>query len=120
MGVHACGKLTDQCLDIATELNSRVAVMPCCYGTHHMRGPEVLERMLGGHLAVDVDRTYRMEARGYRVDWQCIPEAITPMNRILVAVPITRRAKEKPLRTKTRRRAKPKSATVSGDSEAPQ
>jgi hypothetical protein len=87
LGVHACGGLTDQCLRIARELNSRVAVMPCCYGNNHMHGPKVLERMLGGLLAVDVDRTYRMESHGYTMDWQFIPQAILPMNRILVGEP---------------------------------
>lgn len=87
LGVHACGGLTDQCLRIARELNSRVAVMPCCYGDNHLYGPEVLARMLGGLLAVDVDRTYRMESYGYTMDWQFIPQVITPMNRILLGVP---------------------------------
>lgn len=84
LGVHACGGLSDHCLRIARELNSRVAVLPCCYGDNHMHGPEVLSRMLGGLLAVDVDRTYRMEACGYTMDWQFIPRVISPMNRILV------------------------------------
>ncbi len=87
VAVHACGNLTDACLDIASQLNSRVAVMPCCYGPHKTRGPEVLQRMLGGLLAVDVGRTYKMEALGYDVDWQFIPRVITPMNRILICLP---------------------------------
>lgn len=87
VAVHACGDLTDGCLDIASQLRSAVAVMPCCYGPHQTRGPEVLQRMLGGHIAVDVGRTYKMEALGYKVDWQFIPRTITPMNRILVGVP---------------------------------
>ena len=30
--VHACGQLTDHCIEIAKGLGSRIAVMPCCYG----------------------------------------------------------------------------------------
>ena len=42
---------------------------------------------LGAPLAFDVDRTYRLERAGYHVRWDAIPEAITPMNRLLVAWP---------------------------------
>ncbi len=38
VAVHACGGLTDVCLDIAMQLRAPVAAMPCCYtgewGTH--------------------------------------------------------------------------------------
>eukprot|EP00983_Pelagomonas_calceolata_P124875 1161153-Pelagomonas_calceolata.AAC.4 len=29
--VHACGALTDVCLDVAVMLEAPIAVMPCCY-----------------------------------------------------------------------------------------
>lgn len=89
LGVHACGKLTDRCIDAAVALKSRVAVMPCCYGPNHLQGPTVFERVLDPQLCVDVDRTYRLEARGYEVDWQFIPRVITPRNRILIGMPRT-------------------------------
>ena len=38
-------------------------------------------------LAVDTIRALRLEARGYRVWTQTIPDAITPKNRLLVGVP---------------------------------
>jgi len=87
VGVHACGLHTDRCLAIATELGSSVAVMPCCYPYRHCPAPATLVQHLGGELAYDVDRTYRMERQGYRVRWDAIPTAITPMARILVATP---------------------------------
>lgn len=85
--IHACGSLTDDCIEIARSLGSRFAVMPCCYGPKHHRGPEVLERMLDPQLVVDIDRTYRLESQGYSVDWQFIPRVITPRNRILIGMP---------------------------------
>ncbi len=84
LGVHACGGRTDLCIEVARRLGGPVAVMPCC---HHGRGPHApaaLHEHLGTELALDVDRTYRLEAMGLSVDWSFIPRAITPMNRILI------------------------------------
>ena len=43
--------------------------------------------MLGKGAAADVGRAYALERAGYAVDFAAIPRAVTPMNRILVAVP---------------------------------
>ena len=88
-GVHACGKLTDRCLEVAHLLGSRGVVMPCCYGPNQSGGPEVLTRMLDPWVVTDVDRTYRMEGLGYKMDWTYIPRMITPRNRVLVGIPKT-------------------------------
>jgi hypothetical protein len=93
-GVHACGKLTDRCLDIARDIGGPVAVMPCCYGPNQTRGPEVLKRMLDPWVVTDVDRTYRLESYGFKVDWQFIPKLITPRNRIILGLPRGRSATE--------------------------
>jgi hypothetical protein len=83
---HACGRLSDQILDAATEASARVAVLPCC---HDMAtcdaGP--LSGWLDGPMAIDAVRALRVEARGYQVRTQTIPHAITPKNRLLIAVP---------------------------------
>ena len=86
LGVHACGGLTDQCLDIASDLEGPVAVMPCCRAHAQNSAPPGLRAALGEDVAYDVDRTYAMEARGYNVRWREIPAEITPMNRVLIAV----------------------------------
>jgi len=87
VGVHACGAVTDLCLDIAADLGGPVAVMPCCRDHSHSGAPEGLSTALGADVAYVVHRTYALEARGYRVRWRSIPSAITPMNRVLIAVP---------------------------------
>ena len=87
LGVHACGRVTDLCLDIATTLGGPVAVMPCCRDHSMSRAPAGLSSALGPDVAYDVDRTYALEAKGYRVRWRDIPAAITPMNRVLIGVP---------------------------------
>lgn len=87
LGLHACGRLTDTCFEIASELGGAAAVMPCCRSHRETDAPEGLREALGGDLAYDIDRTYAMEARGYRVRWREIPPEITPMNRVLIAVP---------------------------------
>jgi len=87
LAVHACGVQTDRCLDIALEIEAgAIAAMPCCYARTARDAPTVLRDQLGVGLMTDVHRTYRLDAAGYRVDWSAIPEAITPMNRILVGV----------------------------------
>jgi len=87
IGVHACGKLTDQCLDIACDLGGPVAVLPCCRDHNLSAAPPALAEALGGDVAYDVHRTYTLEDRGYRVRWREISSAITPMNRVLIGVP---------------------------------
>lgn len=81
---HACGLLTDACLDIAIALKGNIAVMPCCYPRRKCSSPQALRLALGSELAFDIDRTYRLENAGYHVRWTAIPSQITPMNRIIV------------------------------------
>ncbi len=87
LGLHACGQLTDTCFDIATTLRGSAAVMPCCRSHRLTSAPPALREALGGDMAYDIDRTYSLEAKGYRVRWREIPAEITPMNRILIAIP---------------------------------
>jgi hypothetical protein len=87
VSAHACGVLTDSCLEVALARSSPVAVMPCCYPWRACPGPPSIKRALGVEFALDIDRTYRMEQRGFSVLWREIPEAITPKNRILIGKP---------------------------------
>jgi len=87
LGVHACGRLSDRCLEIARTLESPVAIMPCCRDHSLNTGPMAVAQALGGDIAYDIDRTYAMEAANYFVRWREIPAVITPMNRVLIATP---------------------------------
>lgn len=87
VAVHACGSRTDRCLELAVARGAAVAVVPCCYTGTGLEAPAALRESLGVPLATDIQRTYFLEAQGYKVQWDSIPEAITPMNRILVARP---------------------------------
>lgn len=85
IAIHACGVLTDHCLDCALATQGPVAVMPCCYASRHgCRAPDAIRLAFGPELARDVHRTYQLENAGYRVRWDYIPNEITPMNRILM------------------------------------
>lgn len=86
VGVHACGTRTDQCLELAIESGGAVGVLPCCH-RHRHESPECLKRALGPDVAIDVDRTYRLAAAGYKTRWDRIPEPITQKNRVLIGVP---------------------------------
>lgn len=87
VGVHACGKLTDDCLELGAGVGGPIAVLPCCRSHSRSEAPPAIENAFGGDLAYDIHRTYAMEARGYRVRWREIPQEITPMNRVLIATP---------------------------------
>ena len=58
--------------------------MPCCYGRTADDAPQGVRQHLGKEMAADVGRSFRLQAAGYRVDWDHVPAAITPMNRILI------------------------------------
>ena len=85
VSAHACGVLSDLCIDIAIETGGPIAILPCCYPRLACRAPLALQTKFGLDTAFDIDRTYRLEAAGYQVRWAEIPQAITPMNRILYA-----------------------------------
>lgn len=87
IAVHACGEATDACIRAAIDAGGPIAAMPCCYRRARRGTPRGLLEALGVEQAVDVHRTYRLEAAGYDVRWIHIPSAITPMNRVLLARP---------------------------------
>lgn len=86
IATHACGRLTDEVIDRAILLQATaLAVMPCCYTGTASPAPYGIRRALGVAWAADIDRTYRLARAGYHTDFSAISDAITPMNRILVA-----------------------------------
>ncbi len=85
VSAHACGVLSDLCIDIAIRSGGPVAILPCCYPRSACRAPLALQTAFGLEAAFDIDRTYRLEAANYRVRWAEIPPEITPMNRVLYA-----------------------------------
>lgn len=83
---HACGRLTDDVIDIALRSRSKVVVLPCCQS--------IAKCDLGGlsgwmdpALAVDVTRAAKLRAAAYQVYTQAIPPEITAKNRLLLAEP---------------------------------
>ena len=84
VSAHACGVLSDQCIDIAIKLEGRLAILPCCYPKASCHAPPAVQNAFGLKAAYDIDRTYRLASAGYLVRWMEIPALITPMNRILV------------------------------------
>jgi hypothetical protein len=84
---HACGALSDVVLARAAAARARVAVLPCCHDVEACdAGP--LSGWTDPALAIDIMRAVRLEARGYRVWTQTIPDAITPKNRLLLGAPL--------------------------------
>ena len=87
VSVHACGALTDEILERAVSVRSRVAVLPCCHDLDAQTARE-LAGWLDGALAVDVARALHTKAAGYRVWTQTISPDITPKNRLLLGAPL--------------------------------
>lgn len=83
---HACGALTDVVLDRAAAAGARVAVLPCCHDVETCDAGS-LTGWMAAPLAIDVRRAMRLEARGYRVRAERIPDDITPKNRLLLGEP---------------------------------
>ncbi len=88
VSVHACGTRTDTILDLAVTNHTPVAVMPCCHNVATSPAPPALKREFG-QAAVDIHRTYRLEAAGFHVRWSTVSDRITRMNRVLLARPRT-------------------------------
>lgn len=87
VAVHACGTLSDRCIDHALRLLGPLGLMPCCRPHRRSPAPPVLARELGADTAFDVDRTYRLEEGGFTARWDAVAATITPMNRVILAWP---------------------------------
>lgn len=87
LAVHACGLRTDEALEAAVRARGAFCALPCCRPHRRHPASEALKHALGPDIAIDVHRTYALESAGYRVWWDEISPAITPMNRTLVARP---------------------------------
>ena len=83
---HACGRLTDDVIEMAIAVRASVVVLPCCQSTAKcdLGG---LAGWLEPSLAIDVTRAARLRSAGYHVHTQAIPQTITPKNRLLLAGP---------------------------------
>lgn len=83
---HACGRLTDDVLDMAVAVRARVVVLPCCQSAAESDSGG-LSGWLDAALAIDVTRAAKLTAAGYDVRTQTIPASITPKNRLLLGAP---------------------------------
>ena len=84
VAVHACGPRTDVVIEHAIAHGAPVSVMPCCHAVGASTAPAALKRTFGA-TAVEIDRTYRLEAAGYRVRWDDVSPLITRQHRVLSA-----------------------------------
>merc|ERR1711908_21813 len=73
VGVHACGRRTDLCLEAAIRVRGPVAVLPCCHGPAPKSVPRGLRETFESDVARDIGRSYRLQDVGYDVDWDAVP-----------------------------------------------
>ena len=81
---HACGRLSDVVIDLASAARARLALLPCCLEFAACDAGS-LTGWLDRSLSIDVARVTRLESRGYRVWTQAIPAGITAKNRLILA-----------------------------------
>ena len=81
---HACGRLSDAVIDLASAAGARLALLPCCHDFDTCDAGS-LTGWLDRSLAIDVARVVRLESRGYRVRTQTIRPDVTPKNRLILA-----------------------------------
>lgn len=89
LGIHACGGLTDQVLELAIHHRVRVAVLPCCHSKAKLDDGG-LSGWMPHDVAVDATRARHLAEAGFAVHTTTIDAAITPKNRLLVASPQVR------------------------------
>ncbi len=101
VGIHCCGGLSDELIDVAIHHAAPFAVMTCC---HPFRDPLLAQAepwLAAGadqsHL-MDVLRLDRARQRGYTVELATIDATITPKNRILMGKPRAPSTKKRPTR----------------------
>jgi hypothetical protein len=87
LAVHACGVRSDRAVDAAISGGGPLVMVPCCYEGTAQSAPSALRESLGVVDAADIDRTYRLERAGFSVRWSSLPRAVTPMNRVILALP---------------------------------
>ena len=86
ISTHACGSLTDDVIRYGIESKAAsISVMPCCYTGTAKGTPYGVQRMFGISASADISRSFFLHDNGYHVDFAAIPQAITPMNRLIVA-----------------------------------
>ena len=87
---HACGALTDRVLEGAAAVRARVAVLPCCHDFETCDAG-ALAGWVDRALAIDLVRATRLQAHGYQIWTQTIPDTITPKHRLLIGEPALRK-----------------------------
>lgn len=86
LAIHACGGLTDAAIGLAIASRAGIAALPCCH-SHGKNDAGGLEGWLPTSVAIDTTRAARLRQADYRVWTSTIDDAITPENRLLMALP---------------------------------
>lgn len=89
-GVHACGTLSDTIISLAVRGNAPLVLIPCCHTKRALQmedRTELQNHKLSLSEFVDGRRVERLQQSGYAVYRREIPQAVTPMNTVILATP---------------------------------
>ncbi|HZV01041.1 MAG TPA: methyltransferase [Planctomycetota bacterium] len=84
--VHACGRRTDEAIEIALAARSSIAVLPCCHDVSEVEVPEAIRQRWSKKEAVDIARIYKLHAAGWRTLSRKVDEDVTQAADAIIAL----------------------------------
>lgn len=89
--VHACGRRTDEAIDLALAARSSVALLPCCHDASIHALPGALLGRWSKRDAVDLTRIFRLDAAGYRTLSRRVDDGVTACADAIIGIAPTTR-----------------------------
>jgi len=84
--VHACGKRTDDAIDIALNARASLALLPCCHDASIYPLPGALTGRWSKREAVDLARIFRLDSWGYKTHARKIDDGLTSCADVIIGV----------------------------------
>ena len=83
--VHACGRRSDDAIDLALASHSSIALLPCCHATDKSI-PEAVKTRFSKKDAVDLARIFRLHQAGWRTVAGKVDDDITSCADAIIAI----------------------------------
>lgn len=84
--VHACGRRSDEAIDLALAARSSVALLPCCHDASIHPLPGALLGRWSKRDAVDLARIFRLDAAGYRTLSRRLEDGVTACSDLIIGL----------------------------------
>jgi hypothetical protein len=84
--VHACGRRTDEAIDLAIGSRSSIGLLPCCHDASIHPMPGALLGRWSKRDAVDLARIFRLDASGYRTMSRKVADGLTACDDAIIGL----------------------------------